>query len=516
MTERRRRPKAKPPTEIELKLELDTADLGRVREELRRRAERDGERQTLEAVYYDTKRFALREAGISLRVRRSGERRIQTIKAGKAAAAGLFQRAEWEREIEGEAPDPAAAAGTALEPFVTGAKPKKIKPVFVLRVERDLFYLRQDRSEVEVTLDEGMVEADSRSEPVSELELELKRGAPPDLFALAKALSENLPVRLGIRTKAERGYALLEGKPLEVVKAAAVALTPEMTTAEAFQAIGRACLQHLIANEAVLRARRDPDAVHQMRVAMRRLRAAISLFGDVVEDEERDRLKEELRWMSNRLGEARDLDVFLGKTLAPVRERHPEAQELAELAASLEAKRDEAYVEARAAATSPRFRALVLDTTAWIETGAWLSAGDASPREMPIKTFAEKQLSRRAKKVRRRGAGLETLDAETRHRVRIEIKKLRYAAEFFSGVFGGKGRAKRLKAFLSTLAHLQETLGDLNDMAVSRDMTAGHAGDGPDRARELIEQAQAARGEARLEEAVAAYRAFTEAEPFWR
>lgn len=516
MTESRPAAKAKPWTEIELKLELDVADLGRVRDELRRRAGRDGKRQTLETVYYDTRRLALKDAGVSLRVRRLGKRRIQTIKAGNGVGAGLFTRAEWEREIDGEAPDLTAAAGTALEPFVAGAKPKKIRPVFSLRVERDLFRLRQDRSDVEASLDQGVVEADQRSDHLSELELELKRGAPPDLFAFAKTLAACLPLRLGIRTKAERGYALLAGKPLEAVKAKPVALAPDMTTATAFQAVGRACLHHLMANEAVLRVRRDPDAVHQMRVAMRRFRAAISLFGDVVADAARDPLKSELRWISNALGQARDLDVFLTRTLAPIREQHADVPELLELATLIEARRDEAYRQALAAVTSPRFLALVLDAAAWIETGPWLRDGEAALREAPIGDFAAKELARRAKKVRRRGAGLETLDPETRHRVRIEIKKLRYAAEFFSGLFAGKGRAKRLKVFLSTLARLQDALGDLNDMAVSLDMTAVQAGAGADLARDLIARSHAARGDEQLDGAVAAYREFAEAEPFWR
>lgn len=503
-------------TEIELKFEFDPADLGRLRDELRRRAARDGERQVLETVYFDTRRFALKDAGVSLRVRRLGRRRVQTIKAGNGATAALFQRAEWEREIDGETPDLAAAAGTALEPFVAGPKPKKIKPVFALRMERHLFRLRQDGSDVEATVDHGVVEAAERSEGLSELELELKQGVPPDLFALAKTLSASLPLRLGLRTKAERGYALLAGKPPGAVKATRLALDPGMTTAAAFQAVGRACLHHLMANEAVLRARRDPDAVHQMRVALRRLRAAISLFGDVVADEARDPLKSELRWIANALGQARDLDVFLAQTLAPVREANPEAPELADLERTLETRREDAYREALSAVTSPRFLALVLDAAAWIETGPWLQAGEAALRDKPVAEFAAKQLARRVKKVRRRGEGLATLDPEARHRVRIEIKKLRYAAEFFEGLFEGKGRTKRRKSFLASLSRLQETLGELNDMAVSEAMAEQHGGPSAGRARELIATAQDERGRDQLAGAVAAYHELAQAEPFWR
>ncbi len=501
-------PKAETPAEVELKLELDPEHLERLRDELRRRAGGKGRRQRLETTYYDTPRLALKAAGVSLRVRRIGKRRLQTIKAGHGAA-GLFDRAEWEREVAGDEPDLTAAEGTALAPLVSGEKRKKITPVFSLKVGRDVFQLREGRSVFEATVDEGVVEAQARSEPLCELELELRRGARPDLFSVARSLATAVPLRLGVRTKAERGYALLDGKAPKAVKAKPVALTPGTTTAAAFQAIGRACLVHLMSNEAVLRVRRDPDAVHQMRVAMRRLRAAISLFRDVVADAGRDALKGELKWISNALGEARDIDVFLAKTLRPMRQRNPDDTELSELAASCESRREKAYGRALEAVASPRFRALALDAAAWIETGAWLEGGDAALRDRPIEAFAAKELSRRAKKVRQRGVNLARLDPETRHRLRIEIKKLRYAVEFFAGLFKGKGRAKRLKAFHAALERLQDALGELNDIAVSQRMAAGRAGD-------LVARQQATLTEDRLREAVAAYRDLSQAEPFWR
>jgi triphosphatase len=496
--------------EIELKLELDAPDLGRLREALRRCAGAKGKRQKLETVYYDTPRQVLKDAGVSLRVRRIGKRRIQTIKAGNGAAAGLFSRAEWEREIDGEEPDLAAALGTALEPFVAEGKAKRIKPLFALKVERDLFRIRDGGSAFEATVDEGVVEAKERMEPLCELELELKRGAAPDLFRFAKVLAEIVPLRLGIRTKAERGYALVDAKPPKAAKARPLALKPGLTTAAAFQAVGRACLHHLMENEAVLRRLgRDPDAVHQMRVAMRRLRAAISLFRDVTADAGRESVKTELKWIANALGAARDLDVFLGKTLGPLRDANPGAADLSELAAAIEARRDKAYDKALEAVASPRFRALVLDTAAWIETGAWLGTGHPALRDRPVEAFAAKELSRRAKKVSRRGAGLEHLDPEARHRVRIEIKKLRYAAEFFASLFDGKAKTKRRKSFLSALERLQDVLGDLNDIAVSGEIVSGEAGI-------RVVEAQTSRFDERLRAAVSAYRDFSETEPFWR
>ena len=169
-----------------------------------------------------------------------------------------------------------------------------------------------------------------------------------------------------------------------------------MTTAAAFQAIGRACLHHLMSNERVLSETRDPEVVHQMRVAMRRLRAAISLFKDVLADERRDAIRSELKWISNELGAARDLDVFIAKTLEPVRKKHPDEPGLEFLVRSFQEQREQAYDRALAAVASQRFRTLVIDTAAWIEAGSWVMAGEGLERAKPVEVLLPSELARRA------------------------------------------------------------------------------------------------------------------------
>ena len=121
-----------------------------------------------------------------------------------------------------------------------------------------------------------------------------------------------------------------------------------------------------------------------MRVAMRRLRAAISLFKDVLADERRDAIRNELKWISNELGAARDLDVFIGKTLEPVRKKHPDEPGLESLVRSFQEQREQAYDRALAAVASQRFRTLVIDTAAWIEAGSWVMAGEGLERAKPV------------------------------------------------------------------------------------------------------------------------------------
>jgi CHAD domain-containing protein len=153
-----------------------------------------------------------------------------------------------------------------------------------------------------------------------------------------------------------------------------------------------------------------------------------------------------------------------------------------------------------------------------------VTAGDGLKRTEPVEMFAAEELARRRKKVRKRGADLADLDPHARHQVRIEVKKLRYATEFFSPLFEGRKASKRTEAFLSALESLQEHLGELNDLAVSQEMhpdwyrtDAGAEGEDPQtrKAARLIVKHQTARAEAALKPTLKAYREFAKAKRFW-
>ena len=123
-----------------------------------------------------------------------------------------------------------------------------------------------------------------------------------------------MPLRLAVKTKAERGYELLENGRHEVEKAAEIDIGPEMTSGEAFRAIAQSCLRQIIANEPAMCAG-QAEALHQMRIGLRRLRAAIAIFAAVVGDEDLRKIKAELKWITRELGPARDLDVFAADVL---------------------------------------------------------------------------------------------------------------------------------------------------------------------------------------------------------
>src|SRR5262249_35130391 len=162
-----------------------------------------------------------------------------------------------------------------------------------------------------------------------------------DLFQTARELAREVPVQLATSSKAQRGYFLVAGKRLEAIKAAPVALMPDSTGEAAFRAIARACLRQLVANQPVFLCG-DPEGLHQMRVALRRLRAAVSLFADMLADGQTEEMKAQLRCIGGELGPAREFDVFIRRVLMPVSEDKPDGPGVAVLAKDFRQKRDEA------------------------------------------------------------------------------------------------------------------------------------------------------------------------------
>ena len=307
-----------------------------------------------------------------------------------------------------------------------------------------------------------------------------------------------------------------------------IKLSAAVNTADAFRVIGRDCLRQLLANQAGVVAG-DGEALHQMRIALRRLRAAMSVFAEVVSDRDSRRIKAELRRISAALGPARDLDVFLSDVLIPLRRQHAREPGVAAICRDFEGRRKRAYEKATSAVRSRRFRGLALNARAWIEAGPWARGQDKSlrrRRERSIAIHAAEELARRRRKLRSKGRTVRQLSARKRHRLRIRVKKMRYATEFFADLFATKKQAKRLRKTLSALKDLQDALGALNDVATRESLVefiVAHPRASPGTAQAdegdavgVILRSQG-RHVAQLPDAAGrAYSRFLEVKPFWK
>lgn len=474
------------PLEVELKLELDPpSSRGKDAWRAFRRLpalRHGGETRRLVSAIYDTDDHALRKRGLVLRIRRDGERRIQTLKAD--LGTGALERAEWECEVDGDEPDIAAIPDRAMRRQVEEAG--LLAPVLETAFDRTIWRLRHNGSDVELAFDEGTIRAGDRSVPINEIEIELKMGAPSALFSMAREIVGAVAARPGMRSKSERGYELLGGAAGG--KSAPYQIDSKMTVGAAFRAIVRACLRQYQANEPGI-MERDAEALHRARVAIRRLRTCLKLHKALVADGEGERLKAELRRFSRDLGAARNLDVFL--------DRIERGEAPLELRPRLAAERERAYDRLTAKLRSKSMRVLLLDVMAYAETGAWLrDPARRKLRETGVRSFAKKTLEKRWRRLDEAGRDLAAQAPETRHEVRIDGKVLRYASEFFAGAFPGKKRKRRRADLLDALTDLQTQLGDLNDIEVGESVAGDAPGPTPDPARieALIAAAQTAHG----------------------
>jgi triphosphatase len=303
------------------------------------------------------------------------------------------------------------------------------------------------------------------------------------------------------------------------------------SAARAFTLIAGSALTQIAANAAVLRESRRLEGVHQLRVGLRRLRGAISLFAPMLEGEGCERVKAELKWMTRELNDARNLDVFIAETFRPAARRHRDWTGMAALGKALLAAQTKAYDRAQTAARSARFGVLMLETADWVDDGDWRKLDDperAALRARPISKLAPELLGDSLKKVLKRGRKLEKLDPEARHKLRLHAKQLRYATGFFADLYAGE-QAKTHKRFDRAMRALQTTLGELTDIATAAELAAEVAGAGDTEAATAAAPAQAqaafaaglvaayrAAGEAEAKHAaLMAYRDFEKTEPFW-
>jgi len=487
--------------EIELKFLCAPDDLSKV---LAAAPQGEDETRELRSVYFDTPDLKLQKKGVSLRIRESKGRRVQTLKRGEGLA-----REEHEHPVEHDEPD--MRLGPLAEILPDGGA--ALRPAFDVRVTRRQRLLRHGGAKIELAVDEGQVEASGATARISEVELELKSGRPKALFDLARELNRAAPLYLSFDSKAARGQALAAGAPLQARRKERVELPADATAAQAFRATARNALGQIAANAVVMRDTGQPDATHQLRVAARRLRSAIATFGPLLSETEAEHIKAELRWLAHACDAARNLDV-LAERVAEARARDPSAAGLAALAEVVEQARRAATEAAVAAVRSDRFRLLMIDATAWIETGAWL-ADDAGRdvRDQKATAFAAAALDRRRRKLRKLARRLDEVSDEARHEARIEAKKLRYAAETFASLFPEKATAR----FIGRLKDLQEELGALNDTATAEPVLAGLdlTPEAAAAARELLARQSKDRA-AHIRRAVRAFESLEDAPRFWR
>jgi triphosphatase len=195
--------------EIELKFQVLPREFRRLKA-ARTLHRKSSTEEDLVSVYFDTPKHKLARNDVTLRVRRRGDKFFQTIKSG--GSNGSFRRGEWVHEIKGAVPNLRQAHGTPLAPLLTKKLKRRLKPVFETWIHRTSIPVRKNRSQIEVALERGQIRWGRRSNPIGELELELKRGKVDEVFKLAQQLTKFVPATLLLKSKSEQGYDLIGRK----------------------------------------------------------------------------------------------------------------------------------------------------------------------------------------------------------------------------------------------------------------------------------------------------------------
>ena len=432
-------------------------------------AKGDARRRQLTTTYFDTPDHKLREAGLSLRIREVEGRFVQTVKTRNGAS--LFDRCEWEAAIKDRRPCPDQMADTPIKAILGEDAVAGLVSLFETRIERTQLDVTCSGAVIELSLDHGEIVAGERREAVCEVELELKSGAVPALFELAKKLGREAVLRLSFESKSERGYRLAGRDTLTALESERAQITRETSAGDAFRRVVRSCLGQITGNAERLTRVRSPDALHQLRVGLRRLQAAFKVFQSLVRDAQFAALYGEARWLAASLNRARDLDVLLSAISPTNGDNSDDDLSLSALRHRLMQHQAQAYDDALAAISSNRFGQFLLDLAAWTETGDWTVQGHKTAvarRSQAVATLAKHRLNHLRKSAIEAGHSFAKLDENARHSLRIKVKKLRYAADFFVQAVS-PAKSQPAMQFMERLRKLQDGLGTLNDIAVARD-----------------------------------------------
>ena len=463
-------------------------------------------RQRLQATYFDTPDRRLAAAGLALRIRKEGRRRVQTL---KGPGADTMQRFEHNVELPfaaGSQPDAARHAGTpcgaqlaaVLAEAARAAPPQALEAQFRTDVWRRTRTLRARGGSVEIAYDSGEIVAGERRQRVHEVEVELKSGHASAVVEVARRLMLRHGLWLDVTTKAERGDRLaLHARLGPAPRARAVQLLPGMDAQAARLAVIDNCLRQILPNASEVASGQFGDEhVHQLRVGMRRLRTALRFFDGIATPVPAS-WNERLAALFQGLGLVRDRDALAASLLPSLQAA---GAPLFELPPAPEGPTPTELMR------GPEAGAL------WLELLAWQGEppAGAAPAEAGLRSALDKRLGAWHRRVVRAGRRWEALQDVERHALRKRAKRLRYAAEFAASLYDGE----RVARYLAQLAPVQDSLGRYNDLCVALSTYRAAVGDEP-RAWFAIGWLTARR-DALLAESEKALRAFSRAKVFWR
>ena len=417
----------------------------------------------LTTTYFDTPDHALHKHGYSLRVRKIGKTYTQCLKRQSEPLGAIIGRIEWEAELPDQIPQIDLLENKKIRTKLKRLTGDNLQAVFQSVVRRQSRKLKfDDGTTVSLDIDVGEVTAGDAVQPICELELELLSGSAAHIFELAATINQTVPFRISTVSKAARGYSLLSKEEPRAQKWRQSKLFKNFTGEQAFVDNLQQAISYLQANEASVLLD-DAEGIHQMRVALRRLRAGLEIFQANIAQEKYDWIVSEAKWLRDELSAARSWDVFIDEFVAPVAKLSEPATRFELLLSAAEKERVLHRKQARSAVNSARYTEFILGLSTWLYSDIWRDSAP-SPKAMDLsaaaRKFCVKQLKKQNRIVRKNCQKLKKMSEEERHNLRLVMKKLRYTIDFSANIYPDKQVLK----FQKTLSPIQSRMGYLNDV----------------------------------------------------
>jgi len=438
----------------------------------------------LRSFYYDTDQGELHRHKMTLRMRAQRRGYVMTLKYAGGFPGGIFERGEVEVFSGDEIPDPELLGAEFAAAITAATAGRKLALAYETDIRRITHVVASESSEIELAFDAGFIVAGEKRLAVREIEMELKSGVSEDLYRLGIQLAESFPVRLGMQAKSERGFLLLTETPPAVARAKPV-LAGGPSVDEAISALLTDCLAQFTANWPAFFDGDAVNAIHQMRVAMRRLRALLGMFQRSFPNPEFAAFREEARRAAAAMGEARNVDVFLALLHNGPMPAFPDERGFDDIVAECAARREAGYAEIRALLASAETTKFILSLQSFVGRQGWrngLAPEALGHLAAPARAFGAAHIARLHRKILKRGGKRLQLNAHDRHELRIDLKKLRYAADGFGTLFEG---GKQVRAYAKAAARLQDALGAFNDLVTAKALV-GELAAGQTRAAGII------------------------------
>lgn len=469
----------------------------------------------LRTLFVDTPDGLIAKLGFALGLRR----RLNSTSARASLRARPSSPARWTRFIENLAPSP------RHDKLDAALQTLDVREALALVVTSDsvetFFDLRFGSAMVDIRIELSHSATAGGALGVATATFRHASGGVGDFLRAVGTIADPAKLRLSAEAAMIRARRRLGLNCRCHVGAFAPRLGRAMDKRQAFREVAWACVDQFLLNEGFVRDGGDVEAVHQCRVALRRLRTALKLFKIRTEDEAAQKWRHERRAISALLRDVRDLDVLTENVAQDSTTLSADAAHA--LVGELKLRRKEACAKLGATLESEAAKRFYLELALWIEAGDF---GDAKTWQESFVAFVNKRLAKATERLRERGEKLAEGSDEERHRTRIAAKNLRYGAEFLEGLLSHKSAHKRYDAFLAALKDIQEILGDHNDEIVARQFFTGlaerpHTADPVARAA-VVEAAQAVAGATDetpqinfLDEAERAFRDLADVKPFW-